>query len=108
MTFCCVSKLSHTTFKIIFITNYRQQVVIGFNIGLLLKLLFCSLVTTINNLTLRICYEIVVDITFIYIKKIYKSVELNFFFIGMNLTYDICPTTVIALGKQIDSIRRLK
>ena len=46
----------------IFITNYRWLVIIGYNLNLLLKLLFYP---TNNNLPLRICYKNVVNITFL-------------------------------------------
>ena len=46
----------------IFTTNYRWLVVIGYNLNLPLKWLFCP---TNNNLPLRICCENVVDIAFL-------------------------------------------
>ena len=47
------------------------QIVTNSNIGPLLKLLFYPPITIINNLSLKICYEIVVDATFLFLLRSY-------------------------------------
>ena len=49
----------------IFIINYRQLVVIGSNLNLLLKLVFCPTNNNSNNLPLRINCKSVVNIAFL-------------------------------------------
>ena len=65
-------------FHNIFRTNHKWKVVIGSNLNSKFKLLFYPSVTTNNNLTFRICYENVVNITFLFINSLEKNGKLHF------------------------------
>ena len=67
-------------FHNIFITNLRWLVVIGFNLNLPLKLLFCPPEIAINYLSLRIYCENVVDIIFLKINPYLLNYKGRFFF----------------------------
>ena len=80
-------------FHNIFRTNHKWKVVIGSNLNSKLKLLFYPSVTTNNNLTFRICYENVVNITFPSINRLEKKKE-NFILIGNKSRTNLkAPTT---------------
>ena len=53
-------------FHNIFTTNHSWLVVIGSNLNLLLRLFFAPIIIISNNLPLKICYENIVDIAFLF------------------------------------------
>ena len=50
----------------IFTTNHEWLVIIGSNLNLALRLLFNPTITTSDNLPLRICCKIIIDISFLF------------------------------------------
>ena len=60
----------HNNFHNTFIKNQIWSIVIGYNLNLSMRLLFCSPITTCSNLLLMICCENVMDITFFCVKNV--------------------------------------
>ena len=82
-------------FHNIFITNLRWLVVIGFNLNLPLKLLFCPPEIAINYLSLRIYYENVVDIIFLKINPYLLNYKGRiFFFFSLHQRFCILFTRI--------------
>ena len=73
-------------FHNIFITNLRWLVVIGFNLNLPLKLLFCPPEIAINYLSLRIYCENVIDIIFLKINPYLLNYKGRFFFFFLSIS----------------------
>ena len=60
----------------IFTTNHKWLVVIGSNLNLTTRLLFSTIITTSNNLLLKICCENIVHILFLFsFSHSWKSIQ---------------------------------
>ena len=59
-------KKNKLTVKHTHIKNLKLQIVQVFNLNLQLKLFFCLLIISDNNLSHKICYENIIDIIFFF------------------------------------------
>jgi len=83
----------------IFTKNYKWLVIIGYNLNLLLKLLFYP---TNNNLPLKICCKNIVNIAFLLtiLFKLSKNENLMIFWVSKNRSQN----RVIPLNSSINKL----